>query len=152
MVAVIRSRSALVPRIGLTLGSGLGGVMDAAARGATVVDFAYNIHTDVGNKCVAARINSEIQPLRTELRNGDMVEIITSPQAQPHEDWLKIVRTTGARSKIRHWLRQQRHADSVTLGREMLERETTKQGLEWREISRPEMLAKAAAAAGSAPT
>jgi len=61
--------------------------------------------------------------LRHALRNGDTVEIVTSPQAQPHEDWLKIVRTAGARSKIRHWLRQQRHADSVSLGREMVDRE-----------------------------
>jgi GTP pyrophosphokinase len=68
-------------------------------------------------------VNGELVPLRHELRNGDMVEIITSPQAQPHEDWLQIVRTAGARSKVRHWLRQRRHDDSVALGREMLERE-----------------------------
>jgi GTP pyrophosphokinase len=65
----------------------------------------------------------ELVPLRHELRNGDTVEIVTSPQAQPHEDWLKIVRTTQAKSKIRHWLRQKRLTDSVQLGREMLQRE-----------------------------
>src|SRR5262249_53121243 len=80
-------------------------------------------HTAVGQHTVGARVNGELVPLRHELRNGDMVEIVTSPQAQPHEDWLQIVRTAGARSKIRQWLRQRRHDDSVALGREMLERE-----------------------------
>ncbi len=93
------------------------------AKGSTPLDFAFLIHTQVGQHTVGARVNGELVPLRYILRNGDTVEIVTSPQARPHEDWLKIVRTTGARSKIRHWLRQQRHADSVSLGREMVERE-----------------------------
>jgi len=92
-------------------------------KGATPLDFAFLIHTEVGQRTVGARVNGELVPLRHELRNGDMVEIITSSHAQPHDDWLHIVRTTSARSKIRHWLRQRRHADSVSLGREMLERE-----------------------------
>ncbi|HKQ58044.1 MAG TPA: bifunctional (p)ppGpp synthetase/guanosine-3',5'-bis(diphosphate) 3'-pyrophosphohydrolase [Candidatus Eisenbacteria bacterium] len=92
-------------------------------KGATPLDFAFLIHTQVGQHTVGARVNGELVPLRHTLRNGDTVEIVTSPQAKPHEDWLKIVRTTGARSKIRHWLRQQRLTDSVSLGREMLERE-----------------------------
>ena len=95
-------------------------------KGATPLDFAFLVHTEVGRHTVGARVNGELVPLRHTLRNGDTVEIITSPQAQPHEDWLKIVRTAGARSKVRHWLRQRRHADSVTLGREMLEREVKK--------------------------
>jgi len=93
------------------------------AKGATPLDFAYQIHTKVGEHTVGARVNGDLVPLRYELRNGDTVEIITSPHARPHEDWLQVVRTAGARSKIRHWLRQQRHDDSVTLGREMLDRE-----------------------------
>jgi len=92
-------------------------------KGSTPLDFAFLIHTQVGQRTVGARVNGELVTLRHTLRNGDMVEIVTSPQAKPHEDWLKIVRTAGARSKIRHWLRQQRHADSVTLGREMVDRE-----------------------------
>jgi GTP pyrophosphokinase len=92
-------------------------------KGSTPLDFAFLIHTQVGQHTVGARVNGELVPLRHTLRNGDTVEIVTSPQAKPHEDWLKIVRTTGARSKIRHWLRQQRLADSITLGREMVERE-----------------------------
>ena len=77
----------------------------------------------MGQHTVGARVNGELVPLRYVLRNGDTVEIVTSPQAQPHDDWLQIVRTAGARAKVRGWLRQRRHADSVTLGREMLERE-----------------------------
>jgi len=92
-------------------------------KGATALDFAFLIHTEVGQRTVGARVNGELVTLRHELRSGDMVEIITSPQSQPHEDWLQIVRTAGARTKIRQWLRQRRHADSVTLGREMIERE-----------------------------
>jgi len=72
-------------------------------------------------------VNGELVPLRYELRNGDTVEIVTSPQAKPHEDWLKIARTTQARSKIRHWLRLRRHEDSVHLGEEMLQRELKRQ-------------------------
>jgi guanosine-3',5'-bis(diphosphate) 3'-pyrophosphohydrolase len=92
-------------------------------KGSTPLDFAFLIHTQVGYRTVGARVNGELVALRYELRNGDTVEIITSPQAQPHEDWLKFVRTAGARGKIRYWLRQRRHADSVSLGQEMLERE-----------------------------
>ena len=93
------------------------------AKGATPLDFAFLIHTKVGERTVGARVNGELVPLRYELRNGDTVEIVTSPQAKPHEDWLKIARTTQAKSKIRHWLRQKRLVDSVQLGREMLQRE-----------------------------
>ncbi len=92
-------------------------------KGSTVLDFAFLVHTEVGQRTVGARVNGELVPLRHVLRNGDTVEIVTSSHAHPHEDWLQIVRTTGARSKIRHWLRLQRHTDSVSLGREMLERE-----------------------------
>ena len=93
------------------------------AKGATPLDFAFLIHTRVGERTVGARVNGELVPIRHELRNGDTVEIITSPQAQPHEDWLKIARTAQAKAKIRHWLRQKRLTDSVQLGKEMLMRE-----------------------------
>ncbi len=92
-------------------------------KGATALDFAFLIHTEVGQRTIGARVNGELVPLRHELKNGDTVEIMTSPQAQPHEDWLKILRTAGARGKVRHWMRQRRRSDSVELGREMLERE-----------------------------
>jgi GTP diphosphokinase / guanosine-3',5'-bis(diphosphate) 3'-diphosphatase len=89
-------------------------------RGATPVDFAYNIHTDVGNKCVAARINGEIQPLRTELRNGDVVEIVTGPVARPNPGWLSFVRTGRARAEIRHFLRTMKREESIELGERLL--------------------------------
>jgi RelA/SpoT family (p)ppGpp synthetase len=89
-------------------------------RGATPVDFAYGIHTDVGNKCVAARINGEIQPLRTPLRNGDMIEIVTGPVARPNPAWLAFVRTGKARSEIRHFLRTMKFDESAELGERLL--------------------------------
>jgi len=89
-------------------------------RGATPVDFAYSIHTDIGNKCVAARVNGEIQPLRTELRNGDVVEIVTGPVARPNPSWLAFVRTGKARAEIRHFLRTMKREESVELGERLL--------------------------------
>jgi len=98
-------------------------------RGATPLDFAFLVHTEVGNRCVGAKVNGRIVPLRTELRSGDTVQIITAPQARPNRDWLKIVRTHAARSKIRHWLKVAEHSDSVALGKEMLEREVRRRRL-----------------------
>ena len=98
-------------------------------RGATPLDFAYQVHTEVGNHCVGAKVNGRIVPLRTELRSGDAVQIITSPSAKPNRDWLKVVRTHGARSKIRHWLKVAEHSDSVALGKEMLDRELRRRRL-----------------------
>ena len=92
----------------------------ALPRGATPVDFAYSIHTDIGNKCVAARVNGEIQPLRTELRNGDVVEIVTGPVARPNPSWLAFVRTGKARAEIRHFLRTMKREESVELGERLL--------------------------------
>ncbi len=117
-------------------------------KGSTVIDFAYLIHTEVGHRCAGGRVNGEFVPLRYELKSGDTVEVITSPQARPHEDWLKLVRTAGARSKIRHWLRQQRLADSVALGREMLERELKRARLKIGD----EQLTEAALGLGLADT
>ncbi len=116
------------------------------AKGATPLDFAYQVHTQVGEHTVGARVNGELVPLRYVLRNGDTVEIITSPQARPHEDWLQIARTAGARNKIRHWIRAQRHADSVALGREMLDRELKRLKAEAGDAK----LAEAASALGLA--
>jgi GTP pyrophosphokinase len=96
-------------------------------KGATPLDFAFLIHTKIGQQTVGARVNGELVSLRHELRNGDTVEIVTSTQAQPREDWLKIARTTQAKAKIRHWLRQRRLTDSVVLGQEMLQRELKRQ-------------------------
>ncbi len=89
-------------------------------RGATAVDFAYSIHTDIGNRCVAARINNEIQPLRSELKNGDVVEAVTGPVARPNPNWLTFVRTGKARAEIRHFLRTIKREESVELGERLL--------------------------------
>lgn len=89
-------------------------------RGATIVDFAYAVHTDIGNCCVAARINGEITPLRTRLRSGDRVEIITAPAAKPNPVWLSYVATGRARSSIRYFLRTIQYNESVRLGERLL--------------------------------
>ena len=97
----------------------------ALPRGATALDFAYNIHTDVGDQTVAARINHEHAPLRTELRNGDIVEIITSTNARPSPTWLSFVRTGKARSAIRHHLRTINVGESIELGQHLLSQAMT---------------------------
>ncbi len=97
--------------------------------GATPLDFAYLVHTEVGHRCVGAKVNGRIVPLRYELRSGDTVQIVTSPLGKPNRDWLKLVKSPNARSKIRHWLKSSEHADSVSLGREMLDRELRRRRL-----------------------
>lgn len=95
-------------------------------RGATPIDFAYAIHTEVGNKCTGAKINNRIVPLRTAIQNGDSVEIITSPNAHPSRDWLNFVFTTRARSRIRHWVAEQQRTESVEIGRKLFEKEAAR--------------------------
>src|SRR5215213_4107032 len=90
-------------------------------RGATAVDFAYAVHTDIGNRCVAAKVNGELVPLRTELRNGERVEIITASHAKPNPGWLQYVRTGKARSNIRHFLKTMQYEESAGLGERLLE-------------------------------
>jgi guanosine-3',5'-bis(diphosphate) 3'-pyrophosphohydrolase len=91
-------------------------------QGATAVDFAYAVHTDVGNACVACRINGRLAPLSQPLQSGQKVTIITAPGAQPNPNWLNFAVSGKARSAIRHYLKNQRHHQSVTLGRRMLSR------------------------------
>jgi RelA/SpoT family (p)ppGpp synthetase len=90
-------------------------------RGATTVDFAYAVHTDIGNRCVAAKVNGELVPLRQELRNGDRVEIITASHAKPNPGWLQYVRTGKARSNIRHFLKTMQYEESAGLGERLLD-------------------------------
>jgi RelA/SpoT family (p)ppGpp synthetase len=103
-------------------------------RGATAVDFAYSIHTDIGNRCVAARINSEIQPLRSELKNGDVVEVVTGPVARPNPNWLTFVRTGKARAEIRHFLRTIKREESVELGERLLAQSARQLGTSLADI------------------
>jgi GTP pyrophosphokinase len=98
-------------------------------RGATPIDFAYQIHTQLGNHVTGARINGKIEPLRYKLRNGDVVEVLTRPDQQPNKDWLDFVGTTRARSKIRNHLRTDQRDKSKRLGEELLDRELRKAGI-----------------------
>ncbi len=91
-------------------------------RGATAVDFAYAVHTDVGNRCVAAKIDRRLAPLRTPLQNGQTVEIITAPGARPNPAWLHFVVTGKARANIRHYLKNLKHEEAISLGRRLLDK------------------------------
>jgi GTP pyrophosphokinase len=95
----------------------------AFPRGATPLDFAYKIHTDLGQQCSGARVNGRLVPLRTSLRTGDVVEILTSPSRRPSRDWLNYVVTSKAKTKIRHWLNAQQTEQATEVGRRMLDRE-----------------------------
>ena len=103
-------------------------------NGATPVDFAFEIHTDVGLSCFGAKVNGRIVPLNYELKNGDYVEILTSKSANPTRDWLAFVKTSKARSRIRSWLKEEQREENLNRGRELLERETKKASLEVREV------------------
>ena len=92
-------------------------------KGATVLDMAFLIHTEVGKHTVGARVNDRLVPLKYQLKNGDTVDIVTQASAHPSEAWLSILQTSRARQKVRHWIKEQRREDSISLGREMLNRE-----------------------------
>jgi guanosine-3',5'-bis(diphosphate) 3'-pyrophosphohydrolase len=96
------------------------GKIMALPRGATAVDFAYAVHTDIGNRCVAAKVNYELVPLRTELKNGDRVEVVTAAHAHPNPAWLSYVKTGKARSQIRHFLKTMQFEESTALGERLL--------------------------------
>ncbi len=98
--------------------------------GSTPIDFAYAIHTDVGNKCIGAKVNGAIVPLRYELKTGDRVEIITSKNAKPNKDWLQYVKTSKARNKIRHFIKQESFETNVSVGKVLLEKELQKHKLD----------------------
>jgi GTP pyrophosphokinase len=119
------------------------GDVKAFPKGACPVDFAFAIHTDVGLRCVGAKLNGRLVPLRTELQNGDIVEILTSPSHTPSKDWLKVVKTPRARSKIRQWIKNEERARSISLGRDMLEKEIRRLGKSPNQLLKPEVLATA---------
>ena len=103
-------------------------------RGATVVDFAYEVHTDVGNRCVGAKVNYQMVPLRTRLRNGDHVEIITSEWGRPSPSWLNYVATSRARALIRAYLKTQKRDESIELGERLLDRALGDLGMQLKEV------------------
>ncbi|HVP39493.1 MAG TPA: bifunctional (p)ppGpp synthetase/guanosine-3',5'-bis(diphosphate) 3'-pyrophosphohydrolase [Candidatus Saccharimonadales bacterium] len=92
-------------------------------KGSTPVDFAFTIHSELGLHCVGAKVNGQFVPLRTRLRSGDTVEVISQPNGRPSKDWIEFVRTPAARHKVRHWLKAQHQAEAIVLGKEMLDRE-----------------------------
>jgi GTP pyrophosphokinase len=106
----------------------------AFPRGATPLDFAYRIHTDVGHHCVGARVNGKLLPLRTLLKNGDIVEIVTSPTQTPSREWVNMVVTSRARHKIRHWLNAEQKHRSIDVGRKLVEREAKRYRVSWRKL------------------
>lgn len=95
-------------------------------RGSTPIDFAYAIHSEVGDKCIGAKINGRIVALRNEIRNGDVIEILTNPNSKPSRDWLNHVVTSRARNRIRHWIAEQQRTESIELGRKLFEKEAEK--------------------------
>ncbi len=110
------------------------GKIFALPRGATTVDFAYSVHTDIGNRCVAAKVNDELVPLRTELHNGDRVEIITAVQIHPNPAWLGYVATSKARAEIRHSLRTMHLTESARLGERLLVQALGVMGLRLQDV------------------
>jgi GTP pyrophosphokinase len=119
-----------------------GGDVKELPRESTPVDFAYSVHSDLGHKCTGARVNGKLVPLKTPLKNGDIVEIVTSPNQTPSKDWLKFVRTSKARNRIRHWVKEQEHQKSVEIGRELLEKELRKYGVAFHRAMALESMAK----------
>ena len=103
-------------------------------KDSTPLDFAYAIHTEVGNSCVGAKVNGKIVPLKYKLQNGDVVEIITSPKQKPRRDWLSLVRTSRAKSRIRNWLRREEKEKTANVGREISERELRKYDTSLKKI------------------
>ncbi len=93
-------------------------------RGSTPLDFAYSIHSEVGDTCTGSKINGRIVPLKTELQNGDVVEILTTANSKPSRDWLNYVVTSKARNRIRHWISEQQRNESIEIGRKLLEKES----------------------------
>jgi GTP diphosphokinase / guanosine-3',5'-bis(diphosphate) 3'-diphosphatase len=121
------------------------GLVKALPRGATPIDFAYSIHTDLGHQCVGARVNGKMVPLRTRLKNGDIVEIVRQAGHRPSRDWLNFVATARARSKIKHLIHAEEKARAVELGRKLFEKEARRYDLNPRTIVDGEMFARALA-------
>ncbi len=117
------------------------GDVKALPRGATPVDFAYAVHTEVGNRCVGAKVNGKMVALKTQLRNGDIVEVLTDARHQPSRDWLKFVKTGRAREKIRSFVRAEQKKHALSLGEEIFHKELTKHGLDpAAALKSPELL------------
>ncbi|MBT1071081.1 RelA/SpoT family protein [Pelotalea chapellei] len=105
-------------------------------KGSTPIDFAYAIHSDVGHRCVGAKVNGKLVPLKHELKNGDIVEVITSPHHTPSKDWLKIVKSSRARNRIRTWIKTEERKRSIGLGREICEKDFRRYSLNLQKVQK----------------
>jgi len=108
--------------------------------GSCPIDFAYRVHTDVGHRCIGAKINGRIVPLETKLSNGDILEILTSKQSGPSRDWLSFVKTSQAKNRIRQWFKKEQREDNIARGRESLDREVRKLGIDPGSVLKSEYL------------
>lgn len=119
------------------------GVVINLPSGATPIDFAYRIHTDVGNRCVGAKVNGKIVPLDYKLKTGEIIEILTSKNAKgPNMDWLNIVKSNQAKSKIRQWFKKIKKDENIVKGKDLFERELKKQGVNYSDIAKGETYEK----------
>ena len=124
------------------------GIVKELPRGSTPVDFAFAIHTEVGDHCVGAKVDGKIVPLKYQLASGDTVEILTSPTQSPHKDWLKFVRTSRAKTKIKHWIKLEEQKRSIEIGRRLLESEFRRQGMAPAQMFKSPELLEAARQSG----
>ncbi|HSM94089.1 MAG TPA: bifunctional (p)ppGpp synthetase/guanosine-3',5'-bis(diphosphate) 3'-pyrophosphohydrolase [Anaeromyxobacteraceae bacterium] len=124
------------------------GDLRSLPRGSTPIDFAYQVHSEIGDRCVGAKVNGKLVPLRYQLKNGDTVEIMTSPHSHPSKDWLSFVKTSRAQARIRTYLRQAEHRRSLEIGREIAEKELRRFGLTYNKLEKHGEIEKAAKALG----
>jgi guanosine-3',5'-bis(diphosphate) 3'-pyrophosphohydrolase len=109
-------------------------------KGATPIDFAYSIHSEVGEKCTGAKVNGKMVPLRSKLKNGDIIEIITSPKQHPSKDWLEFVKTPRAKTKIRQWIYNQEKEESINLGKNFLEKALDQEHMSIANVTKSDQL------------
>lgn len=117
-------------------------------RDATPVDFAYTIHTEIGHRCVGAKVNSRMVPLRHRIKSGEIVEVLTAPEASPSRDWLSFVKSSRARGKIKHWINQKEKETASAIGRKLMDREARKFKASWKKVLSMPELAKVLAGCG----
>lgn len=120
-------------------------------QGSVPLDFAYRVHTDVGHRCVGAKVNGRIVPLDYMLQNGDIVEIITAKTGRPSMDWLNIVGSTESKSKIRNWFKKENREENILKGRDLVEKEAKRLNYDWKDLNKPgriEQIAKGLNAGG----
>ena len=120
------------------------GEVKSFPKGATMIDFAYSIHSEVGEKCMGAKVNGKMVPLRCPLKNGNIIEVITSPKQHPSKDWLNFVKTPRAKTRIRYWLKTEEKDESITLGKSILEKALQHERLTVSNLLKSEQIAAVA--------